>query len=114
MTLESQVEDTVDQMRQNGFAVIEGLITEERLANAQRDAEALYEVSSVQKDGPRGVYPRWCKGLFTKSRWCKGLFTKTRVFDDLYIPRVLAVVEAVIGTIQKGVWGGAFQFASCM
>ena len=110
MTFESQVEDTVNQLRQNGFAVIEGLITEERLASAQRDAEALYEVSSIQKDGPRGrVYPRWCKGLFTK----------TRVFDDLYtIPHVLAVVERVIGTKtdehQKGVWGGAFQFASCM
>ena len=110
MMFESQVADVVDQMRQNGFAIVEGLIAEERLINAQRDAEALYEVSSTQKQGPRGpVYPRMCKGLFTK----------TREFDDLFcIPLVLAIVEAVLGegtdAHQKGIWGGAIQFASCM
>lgn len=110
MTFESQLADTVTQMRQNGYAIIEGLISEKRLIEARRDAETLLEVSSIHKEGLRGtVYPRMCKDLFKK----------TRVFDDLYcIPLVLAIVEAVLGEKtddhQKGVWGGAIQFAYCM
>lgn len=88
MTFETHVAQAVEQMRSQGFTIIEGLISEERLIQAGRDAEPLFEKSPLQKDGPNGpIY----------GRLCKGLFKKTRAFDDLYsIPLVLAIVEAVL------------------
>ena len=110
MPFDQQVAHAVDQMRSQGYAIIEGLISKERLIQAGSDAEPLFEESPVQKNGPNGPI---------HGRSCKGLFKKTRAFDDLYtIPLVLAIVEAVLTWESekdyKGIWGGAFQFAYCM
>ena len=110
MTIESQVAHAVDQIRSQGFTIIEGLISDERLSQAREDAESLFEASPVQKQGSNGPI---------RGRLCKGLFKKTRVFDDLYsIPLVLAIVEAVLTWKSEkdyeGIWGGAIQFAYCM
>lgn len=110
MTIDPKIADTVAQMREQGFAIIEGLISDERLLQARRDADNLLEETSIQKQGPRGP---------VNTRMCKDLFRKTRAFDDLYsIPVVLAVVEEVLGGQSderlKGIWGGSIQFAYCM
>ncbi|MCY4129921.1 MAG: phytanoyl-CoA dioxygenase family protein [Gammaproteobacteria bacterium] len=110
MSFDVQVANTVTQMREQGFAIIEGLISEERLRQAKQDADKFLEESPIQKQGPRGpVNPRMCKDLFRR----------TRAFDDLYsIPVVLSVVEEVLGGESnehlREVWGGSIQFAYCM
>lgn len=110
MSFDTQLADAVTHMRERGFAIIEGLVSDERLHRARRDAEALLEEVPFQKQGPRGsVNPRMCKDLFKK----------TRVFDDLYsIPLVVAIVEAVLtwesDRDYASIWGGSIQFAYCM
>ena len=110
MSFDAQVADGISQMREQGFAIIEGLIPDERVLRARRDADDLFEEVPFQKQGPRGM---------VTPRMCKDLFKKTRVFDDLYsIPLVLAIVEAVLAwesdRDNTGIWGGSFQFAYCM
>ena len=110
MSFETRVADAVAQMREQGFAIIEGLISDERLTQAEQDAETLFEVSPIQKEGVRGK---------VNGRLCKGLFKKTRAFDDLYCdPLVVAIVEAVLARESEkdyaGIWGGTIQFAYCM
>lgn len=110
MSFDEQVADTVAEIRKRGFAIIEGLISAERLCQARRDADQFLEITPTQKQGPRGL---------VNSRMCKDLFKKTRAFDDLYsLPLVLSIVEAVLGgeSDQRiaGIWGGTIQFAYCM
>ena len=110
MADESTVTQAVEDLHANGFAVIENVISEERLAKAERDAEGLMEQSSFEAPGIDQP---------VKARLCKGLFTKSRIFDDLYVnPTVLDVVDKVLANEDHprayNLWGGNLQLAGTM
>ncbi len=110
MTQHTDAATAVNQLREQGFAVLQGLIEGDRLSRAARDAEALMETTPIRMPGIDGpIY----------GRMCKGLFKKTRAFDDLYVnPVVLSVIEAVLaGNFERhrfDLWGGVAQLSSTM
>lgn len=107
---EKQKNQAIHDLRDRGFAILNDLLPNDRLRQAQLDAEALLEPTPIDMPGTSGN---------VRSRMCKGLFTKSRVFDDLYVlPQVTAVLSEVLsvksGKYTSEMWGGAIQLASTM
>ena len=107
---EEKVNSAVQQIEDRGFAIIEGLLSGDRLYRAARDAEELLE--AVPNDGTDATDT-------ITHRMCKGLFTKTRRFDDLYVlPIVMKLVERVLSAQASPqrykVMGRSYQFAFTM
>ncbi|MYD42818.1 MAG: hypothetical protein F4W90_02885 [Gammaproteobacteria bacterium] len=108
MTNEQKLASAADQLRSDGYTVVEDLISGERLERARRDAEALMERTPIQMPGVSGP---------VHGRMCKELFSKSRAFDDLYCNElVLGIVNEILGesTSNANMWGGLSQLSGTM
>ena len=95
------VKDELDALAHYGFVVIEHLIDENRLRQAQEDAELLLESTPAMMPGVSGE---------VLGRMCKQLFIKSRAFDDLYVhPTVLAIARQYLGNDDRAV-----KLSTCM
>ena len=84
----SSVEEAVERIRAEGFAVLPDLVDKNRLARLSEDSEALLHPIHKQPG---------LNGKPTTGRMFKGLFRSTRAFDDIIVhPGLLAVVQGVL------------------
>lgn len=100
----TNVEAAVERIRTEGFAVIENLVDEDRLARLSDDSDALLHPTPNQPG---------LNGTRATGRMFKGLFRTSRAFDDIIVhPTVLGVVRGVlVGSKQTkpGFYGGGFR-----
>ncbi len=83
-----EIDEVVAAIKEDGFALIEGLI------DAERAAEIRQELTDVLEKTPEGRNA--FEGFSTRRIYA--LFAKTRAFDDLAThPLVLGVLEGVLG-----------------
>ena len=91
----------LETLARDGFVIVEDLIDENRLGQAQEDAELLLEPTPILMPGVSGE---------VRGRMCKGLFGKSRAFDDLYVnPVVLALVREYLNQGDVGI-----KLSGCM
>ena len=100
----TNVEAAVERIRTEGFAVIENLVDEDRLARLSDDSDALLHPTPNQPG---------LNGTRATGRMFKGLFRSCRAFDDIIVhPTILGVVRGVlVGSKQTkpGFYGGGFR-----
>ena len=100
----TNVEAAVERIRTEGFAVIENLVDEDRLARLSDDSDALLHPTPNQPG---------LNGTRATGRMFKGLFRTSRAFDDIIVhPTILGVVRGVlVGSKQTktGFYGGGFR-----
>ena len=107
---DEQKRQAIESLQERGYAILNNLVSEERLERARNDAEELLEPTPIQMPGKNGG---------VQGRMCKGLFTKSRQFDDLYtLPLASAVLSDIlatkVGKYSDEMWGGAYQLSGTM
>ena len=95
----NSVDEAVQRIRSEGFAVIPDLVDDARLARLSADSDSLLHPIENQPG---------LNGTRVTGRMFKGLFRSTRMFDDIVVDAtILAVLRGVLapGSIGKRRYG---------
>ena len=88
----ARVEDAVASVRTSGFAIVEGFLSADRLAQVRSELAPIFEMTTERDADKRGRY----SGIQTVH--VHSLFAKTRAIDDIAIdPVLLFTIEGVLG-----------------
>ena len=107
--MDPAIEHAVSEIREIGYAIVPNLISEQRIYQAQQDAEELLEPTPILMPGLDGKI---------RGRMCKGLFVKSRAFDDMMCnPTILAIVREVLApqdSLARNLRGGGIRLTGTM
>lgn len=88
------VDRAVADVERNGFAIVEGFLSPERLERTRREMEPIFEMTTHRDATGKGRY----SGIQTVH--VHNLFAKTRAADDIAIdPVLLMIIEGVLGEL---------------
>ena len=95
------IQNELEGLARDGFVIVEDIMDENRLGQAQMDADLLLEPTPIMMPGISGEV--W-------GRMCKDLFKKSRAFDDLYVhPLVTTLVREYLEPDDGGI-----KLSGCM